>query len=241
MRNPLFLIIRIAPINMLNRNFGLSPFQSTQRLFFKYSVFFVLLGSSCVTTRFQETTTCAVLLKSGDRCLLPWLPANESEILLRQINSQFQKKEVEVRYMPAEEWNLRAAGVSNSLDSAQFASLKKLGYSHFLLIKEISNRKENSYAYFTPIELGWSKTLYGYNPLWDQQGNQSELIVQLIPIGDLLAAHQVKVKTTIGSLIVRHKDSSESYVNVSSVATARAIAIRKGIKKLFKDCKVKTK
>ncbi len=178
------------------------------------------------------------MLKSGDQYLMPWLPKDQSEILTESISSQFQKKGIDVRYMPAEEYNLRAAGVSNPLDSTQFASLKKLGYSHFLLIKEISNQNERAFSYFTSTELGWAKTLYPYNPSWNERGNQSEVLIQLIPIGDLGGAHQVIVKTTIGHLTLRHKDSSETYVNVTDAATARAIAIRKGIKKLFEQCKV---
>ncbi len=224
---------------MLNRHSGSNRFQSMQHLFFRYSVFMIVVCSGCITTRFQKSKPCPTMLKSGDLYLIPWLPKDQSEILSQSISSQFKKKNIDVRYMPAEEYSLRAAGVSNPLDSTQFTLLKKLGYSHFLLIKEISNQNESVLSYFTSIELGWAQTLYPYNPSWNERGNQSEIIIQLIPIGDLGGAHQIIVNTTIGHLTLRNKDSSETYLNVTGASTARSIAIRKGIKKLFEQCDFK--
>ncbi len=214
----------------------LSQFRLTWYFCFS-AVFFCCVFTSCVTTRFKETPPCSIALESDCKLLLHELPKEDEEFLLKGINAKLEKRKVSLDYFPSQEWNLKAAGITNAFDAVHFGKLKKLGYTHFLFIKELSNRSESSYVYYTSEELKWEDVYSAYKPSWNELGNQSEVIIQLIPIGDLNGRHNVVVKTTIGHLIVKDKNEGETYVNPSSVRTARNKAILRGIKKLLQDCK----
>lgn len=73
--------------------------------------------------------------------------------------------------------------------------------------------------------------------MWNEQGNQSELKLQLIPLEDVKATHTIVAKTVIGHLIVRHDNNEETHVNPTSVESARYQAMMKGTKRMLRQCR----
>ncbi len=76
----------------------------------------------------------------------------------------------------------------------------------------------------------------GYRPAWQDQGNHSEIRLALVPLDDVNAGRSIVAKTTIGQMVVRHRDEGESHVNVSTVDVARIKAITKAVKRMNRRC-----
>ncbi len=93
---------------------------------------------SCIGTRYQGMTTCPVALTPADKVLVPYLHPillAQSATYFRFLKKRFDEQKIPVLYAPEEEWALKAAGIQNPLDSAQFLALLRQGYTHLLLIE----------------------------------------------------------------------------------------------------------
>ncbi|HEX8657874.1 MAG TPA: hypothetical protein VF690_10085 [Hymenobacter sp.] len=89
--------------------------------------------SSCISTRYQGMNTCPVTLGPTDKVLVLYLrpiPLARSATYFQALKKQFDEHRVPVRYAPEEEWELRAAGVNNPLDSTQYPALRRQGYTY---------------------------------------------------------------------------------------------------------------
>jgi hypothetical protein len=193
------------------------------------------LLTSCAITTFKQVSPKTAVLRPGDKCLLVNLPGQDHAMYTRTLASMLEKKRVEFKYLPAQEWELRAAGILNPLDSSKFEKLRDLGYTHLLAISELSNRSENSFAYYTPAEVQMVEIAEVYNPRSTQNGNESEILLQLVPISDINATYALTAKTNITHMTIRGKDQSETFLNPTSVETARFNAAKKAAKKMLRD------
>jgi hypothetical protein len=85
------------------------------------------------------------------------LSSKNWEYQIDLIRKEFKTRNVKVLYAPEEAWTLRAAGVTNPLDSNSYPSLQKKGITHILLIGESDVKKGNVYDYKTPDELAMER------------------------------------------------------------------------------------
>lgn len=196
----------------------------------------LLLAAGCATTRFSEPGPCLKAIKADSKLLVPWLPEKNRAFYLKGLERVYERQDIEVLSAAEQEWNLRAFGIENPLDTSSFGILEGAGFTHLLLIREISNRSESGYAYYTPAELSWENVLYADKPSWHEQGNQSKIEMRLVPLDDVTGAHTVIAETTIGHLAVRDKRGGETYINPTTIESARYKAMVKASKRMLKDC-----
>jgi len=215
--------------------FGLSPLRLNCRI---STLLLCLLLVGCARTHFRQTGPCLRALEPQSMLLVPWLPEKNTEFYLKGLQKIYKKQNIEIAYAEEQEWNLRASGVTNPMDSSTFSLLKKTGFTHLLLLKEISSRSESTYASYTPLEVSQGSGMYGYKPSWQEQGNQSEISLQLVPLNDVKATHTVIAKTIISHLMVRHKNKGESHINLTTVESARYKAMVKASKRMLEGCGV---
>jgi hypothetical protein len=103
-------------------------------------------------------------------------------------------------------------------------------------MKELSNQSENTMAYYTDVELNYENSISGFKPTWNDRGNQSEIMLQLIPLKDIKATYTIIAKTNISHGIIRGKDQGEIYINPTSIESARYKAMKKAAKQMLKQC-----
>ena len=196
----------------------------------------LLFSMGCTTTRFRHPGPCLASLEPGSYVLVPWLPEENTGFYLDGLRKIHKRKNIALAFLAEQEWNLRLSGVADPLDSSNFDAMKASGFTHLLLIKELSSRRESLYAYYTQVELARGNTLSGDKPSWQERGNQSEIRLQLIPLNDLKATHTMVSETVIGHLIVRDADKGEANVNPTGIASARYKAMIKGARLLLREC-----
>lgn len=167
---------------------------------------------------------------------MPWLPDGSEERYLETLSEKFARGRIDLRFYPAEEWTLATAGVANPLDTIYFQKMRKAGYTHLLLIRELSLLSAPSYAYFTGFERQMENHIGVYRPTWSESGNECEVLLQLVDLSTGKVSYGLTAKTRISALIIRDDRGGERHVNTSSVGTARYKAIRKGSNRLIEAC-----
>ena len=206
------------------------------RLIYVSLSIFVLgtLFISCAKTQYIRTSPSAIVLNSGAKCLVPHLPDRYTDYYLKDLTTIFERKNIDIKYFPQEEWNLRVSGVIDPLDSMSFSKLQKAGYTHLLVITELMNKSGDNLTYYTPPEVeNRRNSSYRHDT-----SNQSKISMQLIPLSDVRAAHTVIASTRISSIGIRGKHGGETRVNPTSVNTARFKAMRKAAARMLEQCSV---
>src|SRR5690606_12016860 len=69
------------------------------------------------------------------------------------IRKELKDRKTKVLYAPEEEWNLRAAGILNPLDSTYYKRLMEKGITHILLVSEVNANEGIFYDYKSPYEI----------------------------------------------------------------------------------------
>lgn len=227
---------------MYSPHSGLPPLHLMLAFFFRRYKIALVFGSlllfpvGCATTRINHQGPCLKELESGSRLLVPWLPEKNTEFYLNGLRKIHKRQNIEIISVAEKEWDLKAAGITDPLDSSNFPALRESGFTHLLLIQELSNRSESKYVYYTPEELSRENVIYAYKPSWQERGNQSEILLQLVPLNDIKATHSIVAKTVIGHLIVRNLDRGETNLNPTSVESARYKALVKAAKRMLDEC-----
>lgn len=192
---------------------------------------------SCVpTTKINGSTFCPAYLKEGDRVLLGALPSDNSDYHFDLIQKELKRRDVTISYAPQEDWNLRASGISNPLDTTYYKKLLQKGITHLLIISESSTRGD-AYTYMTPFERSLEQNPYNVNTILDQPAKSKvEMLVKLISFrsGQVYA---FQVSTNVGGLQIKDNDGGQTTVNPGGLAQARNVAIRKVAKRIVKYCK----
>jgi len=128
-----------------------------ERAFGWICLLFIGLFSSCISTRYQGMNTCTVILGPADKVLVPYLrpiPLVRSATYFQALKKQFDDHGVPIKYAPEEEWELKAAGINNPLDSAQYPALRRQGYTHLLLIERVAQQEAaGGWSAYTPWEV----------------------------------------------------------------------------------------
>lgn len=196
----------------------------------------LLLLTSCATTRFSHESPCLQVLEPGSRILVPWVPEDNATLYLDGLRRIYKAKDIEITSAHEQEWTLKASGISVPVDSTNNVALQELGFTHLLLIREISHSSGSKYAYYTPLELSRENVISTYKPSWQEQGNRSELLLQLIPLNDPMAMKSLVTETVISPMIFRDDNKGETHVNLTTVESARYKAMMKGGKRIVKKC-----
>jgi len=201
---------------------------------------FSSLFSSCISTRYQGMNTCPAALGPADKVLVPYLrpiPLARSATYFQALKEQFDAHQVPVRYAPEEEWALKAAGISNPLDSAQYPALRRQGYTHLLLIERVAQQEAaGGWSAYTPWEV--SQRNLPNQPVLplDEMNHQATLVFQLLSLQPRTVLFTGTVKTTVSPLASPDDDGGETYVNLGSVELATRKALKKGVQRLFDKC-----
>lgn len=124
-----FTFVHVQPCQMRNSGFSAGQLskQATITFFRIITVGLVcftgLLSGSCVTTRYSPETACLRALQENSKILIPWLPERNRQFYLKGLKNIHRKNAVSLTYMVQVEWDLKAAGVLDPLDSADFYRL----------------------------------------------------------------------------------------------------------------------
>jgi hypothetical protein len=197
----------------------------------------LLVATGCSSTRYSGSEKCYYPLQPGDKILIPSLPANGYDYYLKTIRKKFEKTGVTIIYLPEEEWNFRANGVSSQLDSSSYPILKRLGYTHFLFVEPVNQKPSQSFINVnTPQEQVIQSNRLTYKPVWYDMSTQAVINMDLYSIGDSKDIFRSQIKTTIGALESHDRNGNEYNVNLSSTSSALSTAIRKGTKRIANKC-----
>lgn len=197
---------------------------------------YLLLSAGCATTRFSHESPCLKVLKPGSRVLVPWVPGANEEFYVRGLKKVYNKRNIEITSVHEQEWNLMASGVLDPLDSSSNAALQTLGFTHLFLIQELSYRSEIEYGYYTSLELSLENATYPHKRYWEGRWNQSKLLLQLIPLDDIKAMNSVVAETVVSPMVFGNKTKGETYINPTTVESARYKAMMKASKRIIKKC-----
>lgn len=190
----------------------------------------------CSSTRFNGDAHCPAYLSGGDKILLTSLPFKNPELKLEDIRRQFSSRKVEVLYAPEEEFQLRASGVLNPLDSVYFPLLKKKGITHLMVITEGDHKEGAWISSRTPFEVSQEYNPYSSTP--DPTTNtmsKAEMNVFFIRL-DNKQHYSFSAITSVSGAEIREDDGGRSNVNVGGLSKARNVALRKSIQRVTKEC-----
>ena len=211
---------------------------------YKLLVYWVLLSSlisGCIGTRYQGMTTCPTALTSTDKVLVPYLhpiPLATSATYFRYMKKRFDAQKIPVFYAPEEEWTLKAVGIQNPLDTAQFPALLRQGYTHLLLIERVGTREaDGSLNVYTAWEVSQLDIPYQAARSLEGMDHQATLSFGLLALSTRQILFGGTVRTTISPLGKRDDDGGRTYLNLGSVDMATGKALTKGVKRLFAKCK----
>lgn len=194
-----------------------------------------ILFHGCVSTRYTGTQHCAPYLKEGDKILVSALPSTNWEYQVNLIRKELKGRNVKVLYAPEEEFNLRAAGVINPLDSVFYTQLMKKGITHLLLIREVDSRQGDVWDYKTPYELSLELNPYHYYHTPDNE-YKTVIAMKLLSL-NTKQLYSFTTETSISGVSINDKHGGSNDVNAGSIGRARNIAIKKGVRRIAKNCR----
>jgi hypothetical protein len=198
-------------------------------------VFF--LHSCLPTTSFKGSKFCPSYLKKGDQILVNALADENWEYYIGLIRKEMKGRGVSVLYAPEEEWNLRAAGITNPLDTLCYTKLTRKGITHLLLVREVNSSEGDSYDYKTPYELGLEHNLYDpFKIPAHASPYKVELLMHLVSL-ETKQFYSFRVDTQVNGAQVRDDDGGQHTVNAGSLDKARNVAIKKGVARIAKYCR----
>jgi hypothetical protein len=199
------------------------------------SVWFV---AACMpSTKVKGSQHCPAYLSYGDQILLNALPYSNSEYLVNEVRRTLKDRQVRVLYAPEEEYNLRAKGVRNPLDTSYYHQLFKNDITHILLITEVGYQEGSFTSYKTPFELSQEMNPFNaYSSMPNDESYKSEMAMVLISTRTK-HHYTFHLETNVSGIKVREDEGGQTAVNAGGMTTARNAAIRKGAEVIARNCK----
>lgn len=198
----------------------------------------ILLLTSCIPgTKFTGTEHCPAYLNNGDGVLVSALPYSNWELQLNAIKKELSRRKVMVRYAPEEEWNLRAMGVTNPLDTTFYPKLLEKGITHLLQVATGPASSGNALTSKTPYEL-----LLELNPFQPYPATpatnvyKSEVTLHLIAL-KTKQVYSFNAETQINGVELRHDNGTRSNVNPGSIEQATFYVVKKSAERIARFCK----
>src|SRR5690606_32569481 len=188
-------------------------------------------------TTFKGTKFCPAYLEEGDAILVGALPMKNWESQVASIRKELKNRKIKVLYAPEEEWNLRAAGILNPLDTTYFTRLMEKGITHILLVTEVSANRGDVYSYKTPFEMAQElNPFYPYKSDQNDNDYTAELAIYLLSV-KTKQFYSFTAESRINGVQIKEDDGGRTTVNAGSIDQARNIAIRKSAKRIAKYCR----
>ncbi len=198
----------------------------------------LLLLTGCAPgTKFSGTSHCPSYLSDGDVILVSALRGNNQVLQLDAIRKKMSGRNVKVHYAPEEEYNLRAAGVTNPLDTAFYPTLLRNGITHLLQITPDRASSGRPYDYKTPYELSLELNPFHPSPPGGSQNVYKSVVTMHLISLKTKQYYAFKIESQIHGLEVRHDDGGRSNVNAGSVDQAMYYAVKKGADKISENCR----
>ena len=196
-----------------------------------------LLQSCFPGTTFKGTKFCPAYLEEGDAILVGALPMKNWESQVASIRKELKDRKTKVLYAPEEEWNLRAAGILNPLDTIYYTRLMEKGITHILLVSEVSAKEGILYDYKSPYEIAQEQNpFYPNTTTLNESDYSAELKIQLISVRTK-QFYSFHATSQINGMQMDKDDGGRTTVNAGSVDQARNVAIRKSAKRIAKYCR----
>ena len=145
------------------------------------------------------------------------------------------KQNIKVQYAPEEEFNLRATGVINPLDTTSYPLLIEKGITHVMVIREVRSQPGQFITSKTPFELSQDVNAYRSVAVNDDATSAVEIAMHLIRLKDG-QDYSFLVTTNVSGVRTQGQDSGTTTVNAGGLTMARNVAIRKGVRRLSEIC-----
>lgn len=211
----------------------------------KHFVSVIVIGlslSGCFpTTKYHTLSPREKQLSSSNKTIFYYKSDPECEQCFNTVERAFKKHNIELVFIPYEEYNFKKAGILNPLDSQYYHLLYKRGITHFLIADLVEKtEKESLIEFYTPYELGLrhpsnASSPYGSTATRDNS-TKATLKFSLYSIERKKTTYRLTVKTTLSSVISRDDDGSETHYNLGGVSMAVSHGLFKGTKRVLKEC-----
>lgn len=214
-------------------------FQTIETSFLSKRLHFIILivvMASCSSTQFGGDAHCPAYLAEGDKVLLTSLPFKDWELHLENIRRRVSSRKVEVLYAPEEEFQLRASGILNPLDSVYFTQLRKKGITHLMVITEGARKEGALISSRTPFEMSQEYNPYSStSPEPDNTVSKAEIQVFFIRLENK-QHYSFTAVTSVSGAEIRESNGGRTNVNAGGLSKARKVALCKSIQRITKEC-----
>lgn len=166
--------------------------------------------------------------------LFPLSPV-QGELHFEALERVFGNANVVVRWVPHEEWSLKAAGVWDPYDTTNHDRLLEHGYTHLLMVQMWGRSSGGPVQVYTGREVAIRKEGIPPRPD-DPMANRARLEFRLIDLQRSASAYTLVTSTRISPLATPKDSGGEVHVNLSSQEMALQIATRKGSRRLLREC-----
>lgn len=153
----------------------------------------------------------------------------------QSVRDRLSKCGLELHYVPESEYDLQIAGIKDPMASKNFPLLReKFFFSHLLIVEIVSlQNAKSSFKHYTEYE---KKQQERTGTTQDDLQKTAVLSFKIFSIENMKMIYNLSVETSVNPMVFKDDDNGEQHVNLGSTGMATGKAIKKGIKKITKDC-----
>lgn len=175
---------------------------------------------------------------AGDKLLMPVMSKvdyGRSYQYFKLLQDKLNECGMSLHYVPESEYELQVVGIKDPMASKNMPLLnEKFNYSHLLIIEVTSLRNsKSSFENYTEYEIEQQERL---GTPQNELQKSAVLNFKIFSTESLKMIYNFSVETTVNPMIFKDNDNGERQVNLGSTGMATAKSIRKGVKKITKDC-----
>ena len=198
----------------------------------------VCVFAGCVSSKKTVIHPCDLNLIEGGKILMPVMGKVEygqSYQYFKLLQDKLNECGLSLHYVPESEYELQVEGIKDPMASKSIPLLKeKFNYTHLLIVEITTLRdSKSSFESYTEYEMEQQERL---GTPRNELEKTAVLNFKIFSTEGMKMIYNLSVESSVNPMIFKDDDNGEREVNLGNTGMAIYKSIKKGAKKIKKDC-----